>query len=204
MPMARRRDAERNRLRLLAAAAEVVAELGPAAPLTEVASRAGVGAGTLYRHFPTRDALLVAVFDARIDELCDLATGPGRPDAGERLRSWLAAFVEHALTDNGLAETIELARTSPGHDCADRIEAAAGRLLGEARDAGAVTAPIDADQLIRLGIAIAAACDDLDQAEGLLSVVWHGLTGPAAHPVPASSPSGASDTPTTGRPGRPR
>ena len=182
MPPARRRDAERNRNRLLAVAAEVVAERGPEAPLSEISSRAGVGAGTLYRHFPTRESLLVALFDARVDELCAAAVRAGdthRPAVA--LRAWMLQFVRHALTDNGLAETIDLTRGSADHDCAARIEAAAARLLDAAQQAGVVTATVDAGQLIRLCIALALAADDLDQAASLIAIAWSGL---AASPLP--------------------
>ncbi|MFD0664399.1 helix-turn-helix domain-containing protein [Thermocatellispora tengchongensis] len=66
----RRADARRNYELLLAAATAVIAEEGPDASLNEIARRAGVGPGTLYRHFPTRDALLAAVFQGRLAALC--------------------------------------------------------------------------------------------------------------------------------------
>src|SRR3712207_6221583 len=90
-----RADAQRNRDKLLAAATEAFAEQGEDVALETVAARAGVGIGTLYRHFPSRDALVVAAYQQEVDALCAaaedlLAAWP--PD--EALRAWLERFAD--------------------------------------------------------------------------------------------------------------
>src|SRR3954447_24387699 len=103
-PDSKRADATRNAERLLAAARALVAEAGNEVALDEVARRAGVGNATLYRHFPTRGDLLVAVYADEIAELCrrgEQLRGAGDPlDA---LFAWLEEFVEHVATKRPLA-----------------------------------------------------------------------------------------------------
>jgi AcrR family transcriptional regulator len=99
-----RADAARNRERLLAVASEAVARDGIDASLEDIAKTAGVGIGTLYRHFPTRDALLEAVFRHNVAALCDggrrlLDTLP----ADQALAEWMQRFVAYVATKRGLA-----------------------------------------------------------------------------------------------------
>src|SRR5262245_33601012 len=110
-PIARplRADARRNYDRLIAAASEAIAERGAEAPLDDIAKRAGVGAGTLYRHFPTRQHLLDAVFHERIVLLRDEAArlAQEEPDPAAALEAWLRALVEHLRRYRGLAESLK-------------------------------------------------------------------------------------------------
>lgn len=102
-----RADAERNRLRLLDAAKAVFAEKGAGASLDEIAKAAGVGPGTLYRHFPTRDALIAAVYRNEIDQLvvaADRLSATHPPVAA--LREWLLLFVEYMATKQGMSEAL--------------------------------------------------------------------------------------------------
>ncbi|MDY7106251.1 MAG: helix-turn-helix domain-containing protein [Actinomycetota bacterium] len=171
-----RSDARRNRERLVAAAAEVIAECGPDASLNEIAQRAGVGAGTLYRHFPTRDELLVAVFTGRIDTLCALAGElVAARDPDEALTAWLDAFLVHCLTDRGLAETISRAGLDSDLDCAAKMRGAAAGLVDGARAAGAVRADVEATDVLELVIGIALAAPDADRAERLLALTRRAL-----------------------------
>src|SRR5437879_13007556 len=89
-----RADAQRNRERLLAAAMQAFAEEGEEVALENVAARAGVGIGTLYRHFPNRDALVVAAYQHEVDALCAAAADllAARPPAAEALRAWTERF----------------------------------------------------------------------------------------------------------------
>src|ERR1700758_4231348 len=90
-----RADAIRNRERVLEAAKAVFSQGGPEASLEAVAKRAGVGIGTLYRHFPTREALYEAVYRREVQQLVELAEQlKGEPDAVEALRRWLRSNVE--------------------------------------------------------------------------------------------------------------
>lgn len=109
MPPAKRADARRNEEALLAAAATVFAESGVAAPVREVASRAGVGVATIYRHFPNRADLVVAVFRHQVEECVEavpglLADGPTPYDA---LVRWVDLFVDFLVTKHGLAEAMQ-------------------------------------------------------------------------------------------------
>ena len=102
-----RADAERNRARLLETAKVAFAEKGSAASLDEIARAASVGAGTLYRHFPTRDALIEAVYRNETDQLVAAAvrlTDAQSPVAA--LRQWLLLFVDYMATKHGMAEAL--------------------------------------------------------------------------------------------------
>src|SRR5436305_2274253 len=100
---AMRADAQRNRDALLEAAAAAFTEHGPEASLEEVARRAGVGIGTLYRHFPTREALVEAAYRRGFETLCDQADqfAQALPPA-DALEAWMQAFVDYAATKRGL------------------------------------------------------------------------------------------------------
>ena len=108
-PRARRprADAERNRARLLEAAKTAFAEKGRTASLDEIARAAGVGIGTLYRRFPTRDALVEAVYRNESDQLFAAAArlARTRPPV-EALRAWLLLFVDHLAVKRGMSEAL--------------------------------------------------------------------------------------------------
>src|SRR4051794_19434042 len=102
-----RADAQRNRDRLTAAAQAVFGEQGAGASLDEIAKRAGVGPGTLYRHFPTREALQEAVYRDAVQRLC-AAGDQLRSDADPRraLVEWMRLLLDHMITRRGLAEAL--------------------------------------------------------------------------------------------------
>jgi AcrR family transcriptional regulator len=102
-----RSDGQRNRTRLLAAASKLFVERGPDAPFTEIAREAGVGVGTIYRHFPTREALIEAAYRSELDAVCDAAAellGEMPPEAA--LRAWMDRFIDYMTTKIGLTEAI--------------------------------------------------------------------------------------------------
>lgn len=103
-----RADAERNRIRLLDAAKIAFAEKGSAASLDEIARSAGVGIGTLYRHFPTRDALIAAVYRNETDQLAQAAVqlAEAHPPV-TALREWLLLFVDYMAAKHGMAELLD-------------------------------------------------------------------------------------------------
>src|ERR1700736_1361417 len=104
-----RADADRNRERVLEAAKAVFSAGGPDASLEAVAKRAGVGIGTLYRHFPTREDLFEAVYRREGKQLGDLAEKwKGEPDAVEALRRWLRSNVEFVATKKGMLAALQL------------------------------------------------------------------------------------------------
>jgi AcrR family transcriptional regulator len=126
-----RADAARNRARLMDAAKTVFGAKGSAASLDEIARTAGVGIGTLYRHFPTRDALIEAVYRNETEQLAEAATRLMRSHPPvEALREWLLAFVEYIATKRGVAEALD---TIVG-DTRD-LQARSGVLLKEAGEA---------------------------------------------------------------------
>src|SRR3954466_10480747 len=103
-------DAVRNRERVLEAAQAVFSAGGPDASLEAVARRAGVGIGTLYRHFPTREALFEAVYRREVDQLCELADQlRNEPKPVEALRQWLRSNVELVATKKGMSAALGLA-----------------------------------------------------------------------------------------------
>jgi AcrR family transcriptional regulator len=102
-----RADAERNRVRLLETAKAVFAEKGSAASLDEIARIAGVGAGTLYRHFPTRDALVAAVYRNETEQLVAAARRLAETHPPVMaLREWLLLFVDYMATKHGMHEVL--------------------------------------------------------------------------------------------------
>src|SRR3954463_16836144 len=102
-----RRDAQPNRARIIAAPRAAFQERGLEVGVDEIARRAGVGMGTLYRHFPTKDALIDAVVDARFAELTALAEAAlETPDAGEGFAGVLVSAVELQTTDRGFKDAL--------------------------------------------------------------------------------------------------
>jgi AcrR family transcriptional regulator len=142
-----RADAQRNRERLLAAAKDAFTESGPEASLEEIALRAKVGIGTLYRHFPTRGALIEAVYRREVEQLAAaadrlLAELPPR----EALRQWLRVFVDYLATKKVVAPA--LASTPSGTSTlyassGDVILAAIAKLIERAQASGDVRADIE-------------------------------------------------------------
>jgi AcrR family transcriptional regulator len=105
---AREAGARRTREALLAAAAQVFVEQGVNAPIREIASRAEVGLGTVYRHFPNRAELVVAVYRHQIDACADLAHElAGAPDPSRALAQWIDAFAEFLVTKHGLGVALQ-------------------------------------------------------------------------------------------------
>jgi len=108
-----RADAQRNRERLLAAAMQAFAEEGEEVALESVAARAGVGIGTLYRHFPNRDALVVAAYQNEVDELCAAAADLlASVPADEALRAWADRFADYIATKRAMGNALRSAAAS--------------------------------------------------------------------------------------------
>ncbi|GAA2164363.1 TetR/AcrR family transcriptional regulator [Actinomadura napierensis] len=153
-----RADARRNRERVLAAARETFAEVGPDASLNAIARRAGVGPGTLYRHFPTRQALLGAVLADRVERLCARADQLIASDSpGGALSGWLRAFLDHAGSDHGLGGAALAEPADLGPDCHAMIREAAGRVLARAQRAGAARPDVTAADMMQLVVGVALA-----------------------------------------------
>ncbi|EIV93064.1 TetR/AcrR family transcriptional regulator [Frankia sp. QA3] len=170
----RRADARDNRERIVRAARAAFAEQGPHASLNRIAAAAGVGAGTLYRHFPSEQALLVEIIRDDVDALC--ATGRAladQPDTADALRHWLHAVARHATAMRGLVATHMAAVSRPGTDatlaaCHDAIRATGAALLDRARQRGAAPTTVDIGDLLTLANALAWASEQAPDDPGLL------------------------------------
>src|SRR6202011_1946607 len=148
-----RSDSVRNRERVLEAAKAVFSAGGPDASLEAVAKRAGVGIGTLYRHFPTREALFEAVYRREVEQLSELAEQLKSAAAPvDALRRWLRSNVELVATKKGMIAALALAVQSPSELYAhsfDRLTKAVGTLLHRAVAAGEIRADISPEDLLR-------------------------------------------------------
>lgn len=179
-----RADARRNYDRILSAAGAAIAQHGAEASLEEIARHAGVGSATLHRHFPSRQALLEAVFKDRVEVLCakahDLAA---EPDPGAALVTWLHAVGEHAVTNKGLGASLmpgaDAGDPAFGDTCHTMIVDAGSELLARARHAQAVRPEVTITQLLKLVGAIALATehdsDGVAETDRLLALVIDGV-----------------------------
>jgi AcrR family transcriptional regulator len=148
-----RADAVRNRERLLVAAKAVFNAGGPDASLEAVARRAGVGVGTLYRHFPTREALFEAVYRREVQQLVELAERlKGETAPVDALRRWLRSNIEFVATKKGMSAALALAVHGSSELYAytfDRLTKAVGALLERAVAAGEIRSGIGPEDLLR-------------------------------------------------------
>jgi AcrR family transcriptional regulator len=180
LPRPMRADARRNYDRLLAAATEAFAEHGLDAPLDDIARRAGVGAGTLYRHFPNREALMEAVYGAQVEGVCARAvTLAATLPPEEALTTWLDDLVAHISARRGLAAAIMASGgdTSPAFAaCKSALRGAATDLLTRAQAAGAVRPDLTIDDLLRLMHGVAVSSEYAPDGPGrLIAFVVDGL-----------------------------
>jgi AcrR family transcriptional regulator len=156
-------DAVRNRERVLEAAKAVFSQGGPEASLEAVARHAGVGIGTLYRHFPTREALYEAVYRREVYQLVELAKHLEAKTAPvEALRRWLQAGVEFMATKKGMAAALAMAAHGSSDLVAyslDRLTGAVGELLQRAVAAEEIRADIDPEDLLRTLVGMCYAHD---------------------------------------------
>jgi AcrR family transcriptional regulator len=170
-----RADATRNHDRLLAAARIVFNQGGPTASLEAVAREAGLGIGTLYRHFPTREALYDAVYRREVEQLVALAAQLEAEAAPtDALRRWLAANVEFIATKKGMAAALAMAAHNSSELVAyslDRLGAALGTLLHRAVEAGELRPDLGAAELLRALVGICYAQDSPDWRANVLRTV---------------------------------
>ena len=183
IPRVMRADARRNHDRLLTEARAAFAAHGTDASLEDVARRAGVGIGTLYRHFPNRHALLSAVFEDALNDLLararELLTAPEPCTA---LVTWLREMVTHAGEYRGLSRalmSVSSDTSSALSRCNEPIRHAGGALLTRAQEAGKVRPDVEIGDLLQLTHAIALAAEesptDPQLADRLLHLTLRGL-----------------------------
>jgi AcrR family transcriptional regulator len=183
-PRPLRADAAKNRERILEAAEATFTAEGVSAPIDAVAQRAGVGVGTVYRHFPTKEALFEAIVTARLDDLCEttrqLAEGASPDDA---VFSFLREFGRQASAKQDLFDAMDAAGLDIKSVCAASVEELTrgiDLLLERAKTAGAVRADVATGEVMAL---IVGAChskqDDL-VCQRMVEIVCDGIRKPAA------------------------
>jgi AcrR family transcriptional regulator len=181
----KRSDARRNRDAILAAALVALTK-SPDASLNAIAKRAGVANATLYRHFPTREELVLATYQREVGKLVDAAEVLLRQQAPlDALRRWVERLANYAVTKHGLADALRRA-TSPGNDLSststyDAIVGALDRLLQANISAGTLRPDLDAEDVI-LALAglwqLDPASDWKGQARRIYDIVVSGLQAP--------------------------
>jgi len=173
-----RADARRNRQKLVTVARDTFAADGTSAPLEEIAERAGVGIGTLYRHFPTRQALYEAVYRDEVEAMARAADDLSDVEPADALARWLRVYLGFAATKRALTEA--LLEAAPDSDvlsnCRTLLMDAGNGLVERAQAAGAVRADTDFADIGRIvsGIAVSPAAGP-EQKERMLGIVLDGL-----------------------------
>jgi AcrR family transcriptional regulator len=180
-----RADSVRNREQLLETAKAAFTEVGADVPLEEIARRAGVGIGTLYRHFPTRDALLAAVYRREVEQLTASAEAllAQRP-AGEALEAWLHLLVDYMATKRVIAPALQASAgegsqvyASSGAAITDTI----ARLARAATASGDIRADIGPDDLYRMLVGLShgyAQPEWEPSARRLITILMAGMKPP--------------------------
>jgi AcrR family transcriptional regulator len=175
-----RADARQNRARLIAAATEAFAEKGADAPLEDVARRAGVGIGTLYRHFPTRLDLQAAVFRSQVNAVCgqgDALLAAASPQ--DAFAAWIRALAAYLVTKRGLSRALIEAVGVESElitSCWVAMRETTERLLVGGQQAGVIRPDVTATDVMRLihGVAVSTEKEP-DRADLLLSITLDGL-----------------------------
>ncbi|HWG16041.1 MAG TPA: helix-turn-helix domain-containing protein [Streptosporangiaceae bacterium] len=175
-----RADARRSHDRLIAAATEAFAQKGADAPLEDIAKRAGVGIGTLYRHFPARLDLQEAVYRNQVSAVCQQGAALAEaPSPGEAFAGWLQALSGYLVTKRGLASALIEAKGKDSEvisTCSQIMRSTAERLLQRAQDAGAVRPDVTtADVMMLVHGVVVAAERAPEQTDRLLSITLDGL-----------------------------
>jgi AcrR family transcriptional regulator len=164
-PRPMRADAVKNRARILAAAEEIFATEGVSVPIDRVAEKAGLGVGTLYRHFPTKEALFEAIVRARLENLLEtVKTQREAPDAGEALFSFLRAIAQQASSKRDLFEALGSAGIDIKSQCSemvDEIKRNVDVLRQRAVDAGDLRCDVSTDEMFGL---VMGACQASEHA----------------------------------------
>jgi AcrR family transcriptional regulator len=184
-PQGKRADARRNEKALLDAAAEVFVTSGVEAPIRDIAARAGVGTATIYRHFPTRADLIIAVYRHQVEGLAE--AGPALLTAEETpyaaLRRWVDMFVDFLVTKHGLAAVLQSDDScfDPLHAYfLERLVPVCGRLLTAAAASGEIRSDLDAFELMRGigGLCAGATGRHRYDARRLVDILIAGLRQP--------------------------
>jgi AcrR family transcriptional regulator len=181
----KRADARRNYDKLIAAAREAFTEEGGSASLEEIARRAGVGIGTLYRNFPTRPDLLEAVYVEEVEAVCQTAEELMVDPPWEALVAWLHRFLDYIATKQALSQELfsYLGREADVfRGCRSAFYAAGEKLLVRAQEAGVVRTDVAIDDVVMLVAGISKMpSTSPGQVPRILDIALEGLRVPA-HP----------------------
>ena len=165
-----RTDAQRNRERILAVAKEAFTRRGADASLDDIATQAGVGPGTLYRHFPTRDALIEAVYRTEVEKLAaaERRFAQAMPPL-EALRAWMLLFVDHIAAKQIIAPALNTVVGGPSklyEGSRGQIQGAIDALVKRAIKSGEIRRDLDSFDLLRalIGVAHVASSPDWQQS----------------------------------------
>ena len=194
-PRRLRADAERNRTLILSVAAQVFAEKGLDAGFDEIARRAGVGAGTVYRRFPHRDELIEALLDERLEKVADLAEkARENPDSWAGLVGFLTTSIALQIEDRGLRELMEVSGkwSECSMDAKGRLIQSLRRLVDRARDDGHLRPDVEITDLGVMATMVSSVHDPAlpDLWRRYLAVFLDGLRArPEAAALPLAAPS---------------
>ena len=198
-----RADAIRNRERVLEAAKAVFSAGGPEASLEAVARKAGVGIGTLYRHFPTREDLFEAVYRREVQQLSELAEAlKNEADPVDALRRWLRSNVEFVATKKGMSAALALAVQSSSELTAfsfDRLSKAVGALLDRAVTAGEIRSDISPEDVLRALVGMCYLHDQPGWQNSVVRLLDVFVDGLRLRPETAGSRKGKSKRPGSGK-----
>jgi AcrR family transcriptional regulator len=175
----KRADARRNYEKVLTAAREAFREGGEATSLEEIARRAGVGIGTLYRHFPTRQALLEALYADEVEELSRSAASLDGEDPWQALSLWFERFMAYLATKRALADELlnYMDKDAPIFQaCRASLFAAGEPLLKRAQEAGAVRSDVEFAEVLQMAMGIGKVpTTDPAQTKRMLRIALDGL-----------------------------
>ena len=191
-----RADAQRNRTQILEAAAAAFADGGLDVPVAEIARRAGVGPGTLFRRFPTKDDLVIAIVEQRIEDICALMDRAlANPDPWSGFAECMEAAVALQVRDRGVLEAVgERFFGDPRmHDLKEKVNPKVAAVLRRAQQVGAVRADIEPQDIpILIQGAARAGCvmpsGDPELARRYLAIILDGLRPGAASELPVGPP----------------
>jgi AcrR family transcriptional regulator len=192
-----RKDAERNRRRILEAAQELFAERGQAVTLNEIARHAGVGVGTVYRRFPDKDELIEGLFEQRIDRLAEILDGAlANPDPWRGFVDFFEASLEEQAADRGLQQLMLGAAGAYERiaKARERLQPLVTRLVERARDAGQLRADFEAPDIAIVQIMLGSVVDLTYALEPELwrrysAIVLQGLRARPELPAPLEVPA---------------
>lgn len=189
-----RADAQRNRENLLEAARRAFAAGDATVALETIARDAGVGIGTLYRHFPTREALVEAVYRAERDRLCDSADELlATHRADDALRKWMDQFADYVAVKRGMADALRVVIASgavTSSEAREQLSTAAAKLL--AAGAGTLRTDVRAEDVVVSLVGIFLICGEpsqRDQAGRLLDLLMAGLRAQSPTPADPAAPA---------------